>query len=498
MKARFLCLLVLIGSLMATSAAGQSAPSKKPMKVLFVGYDPSRPMPEITRSAPGMMSKEGFAAEYPVRMPAFKALLSEYFTEVTTMDCRDWTPDSSTPYDVTIFDFKPNPLPQQDTSKSKLKRPKYLPDDFSKPTIFIASTAPEMGEAIGLKLDWLCLCLDADAHHINTGHAIFKGPLNNVTPTLQTKDAPEGMFHYTTGKSIPKQIPMWTVQNEGYLTHKNIRIGMVARGNRFAEGPDAEVISSGVCTKDVGAVALGRHGNFFLWGFAASPAKMTEEGKKVFVNTVAYMQQFNGKTPITRKYNDRMATTDDVREIIGFASKESFEMSLEETKKFNEHNKKEKARIDAKKAAGEALTSEEESALQYLGYQQPLPTWESYIQRLMGKYADRFGTDAAAFQAFMNKNFDYLYCDPNAFFSYSIDEDVAKIGVPNHNIRLLDTCVEMLRKNDQGDLALRVLKRYTGEDFGTAAEWSAWLKKHRKKMYFSETNGYRFMINTYN
>lgn len=499
MNARFLCLLMLIGSVFTISASGQSTNGKQKLKVLYVGYDPSRPLPEITRMAPGGMSKEGFIAEYPVRMPAFKALLNTYFTEVATMDCRDWKPADSESYDVTVFDFKPNPLAQQDSARIKAKqRPLYLPDNFSKPTVFIASTAPEMGEGIGLKLDWLCLCLDADAHHVNTKHPIFNGKLHKVKPTQQLKETPEGIFHYTTGKDVPRQIPMWTVQQDGYLTHKDARIGLVARGNRFLEGPDAEVISSGVCTKDVQAVALGRHGNFFLWGFGASPATMTEEAKKVFVNTVAYMQQFDGKTPISRKYNDRMATTDDVREIIANANKETFEEYLAEIKKFNEQNAKEKVRIDAKKAAGQALTSQEESMLPYLGYQQELPTWESYLKSITGKYYQQFGNDAAAFQQYMTRNFDYLYCDPKAFFTYSIDEDVAAIGVPNHSIRLLDTCIQMLRRKDREELALTVLKRYTGEDFSGAAEWSAWLSRHRKKLFFSETNGYRFNINTYN
>ncbi|WP_341837149.1 hypothetical protein WJU16_04620 [Chitinophaga pollutisoli] len=499
MNKRFLCVLVLIGSLFATAAVGQSQSAKRQLKVLFVGYDPARPMPEITRSAPGGMSKEGFTAEYPVRMPAFKALLDEYFTQVTTMDCRDWKPESSQPFDVTIFDFRPNPLPNQDSNRIKNhKRPLYLPDDFSKPVVFIANTAPEMGEGIGLKLDWLCLCLDADAHHLNTKHAIFKGPLAKVTPTLETKDAPEGLFHYTTGKSIPKQIPMWKVQNEGYLTDRNARVGLVARGDRFTEGPDAEVISSGVCTKDVGAVALGRHGNFFLWGFASSPVKMTEEAKKVFVNTVAYMQQFDGKTPITRKYNDRMATTNNVREIIANADRATFEEYLKSIKEFNEHNKKEKARIDAKKAAGQALTSQEEEMYPYYEHEQPLPTWDGYLKGIMGKYAAKFGSDAAAFQAYMNSNFDYIYCDPNAFFSYTIDEDVAQIGIPNHSLKLLDACIGMLKKKEKEDLALRVLQRYTGEKYTAAANWSNWLSKHRKKLFFSETNGFRWVINTYN
>lgn len=115
----------------------------------------------------------------------------------------------------------------------------------------------------------------------------------------------------------------------------------------------------------------------------------------------------------------------------------------------------------------------------------------------MAKYADRFGTNAAAYQQFMKNNMDYLYCDPNAFYDYSVDEDVQKIGVSNHSIKLLDACIDMMKRNDQPDLALRVLKRYTGENFTTAKEWSKWLTGNRKKLFFSETGGYRFIINTY-
>ncbi len=53
---------------------------------------------------------------------------------------------------------------------------------------------------------------------------------------MVTKDAPEGLFHYTTGKKIPRQIPMWTVQNEGYLTGRNARVGMVSRGTASRKG----------------------------------------------------------------------------------------------------------------------------------------------------------------------------------------------------------------------------------------------------------------------
>lgn len=472
------------------------------VKVLFVGYDPAKPMPEPKRSYPGMMSEKEFKTEYPVRMPAFKTLLSQYFAEVKTVDCRDWKPADSEPYDVTIFDFATTqlePARQEKDEKGGTKyiSARYLPDNFSKPVIFVASTADEMGRRIGLKLDWLCLCLDADAHHLNAGHAIFKGPLEKVVPTMENKKTPDGVFHYSTGVNLPKEIPMWRVQQKGYLDGTGARIGLVSRGNRFAESPDAEMISSGVCQKDVGAVALGRHGNFFLWGFGASPADMTAEAKKVFVNTVAYMKQFNGRMPIARKYNDRMATTNDVKEIIDNASKESYDDYVAQIKSFNESNAKQNKKLSDKKAAGEKLSREEEESLQYIGRQQEIESWDSFLKGRMGKYAAKFGTDAAAFQKYMTANLPYIYCNPNGFYDYSIDEDVQQIGISNHDVKLLDACVAMLKKGEKKEMALRVLKKYTGENFATAKEWTGWLSKNRNKLFFSETDGYRFMINTY-
>jgi hypothetical protein len=483
--------------------AGPLFAQQRPLKVLFVGYDPAKPMPEITtRFAPGMMSEAGFKAEYPLRMPAFKALLSQYFSEVKTMDCRDWKSADSEPYDVTIFDFRTKELEPKKTEKlangqTKYTSARYLPDNFSKPVIFIASTADEMGRRIGLKLDWLCLCLDANAHHLNANHAIFKGPLEKVVPTMVMNATPEGVFHYSTGKNLPEKIPMWKVQNTGCMTSKDARIGLVARGSRFAESPDVEMISSGVCLKDVGAVALGRHGNFFLWGFGASPIDMTEEGKKVFVNTVAYMKQFNGKMPIARKYNDRMLTTDDVKEMIAGASKDSYADYVNQIKVFNEENAKQFKKLNNKKAAGEALSNNETESLQYLGREQKIQSLDEFLKGRMGNFASKFGTDTEGFQKYLTGNFGYIYCDPNAFFSYSIDEDAQQIGISNHDLKILDACVAMLKKGDRTDLALRVLKKYTWENFGTAKEWDNWLSKNRRKLFFSETNGYKFMVNTY-
>ncbi len=488
----------------SSALKAQTEHAKSSLKVLFVGYDPAKPLPKAERLYPGLMDKEGFSDEYPVRMPAFKSLLSQYFSAVKTIDCRDWQPADSELYDVTIFDFTTKPLEEMKAEKKEngeieYIQARYLPDDFSKPVVFIANTAGEMGARIGLKLDWYCLCLDADAHHLNTNHPIFKGPLEKVEPTMENKKTPDGIYNYSKGAQVPKELPMWRVQKKGYLDGTGFRTGLVSRGNRFTESPDTEMISSGVCLKDVGAVALGRHGNFFLWGFSASPAHMTDEAKKVFVNVVAYMKQFNGKKPIARKYNDRMATTDDVSEIINTASKEGYENFVARIKLLIEKDVKEAKRLNDKKAAGEKLTSSEEESLFYTEQRShKIDSWEVYLKRKMGKLADKFGTDADAFKKYITDNFDYIYCDPNGFRDFSIDEDAKQIGVSNHSLKLLDTCINMLKKDDRAELALRVLKKYTGENFATAKEWSKWFSKNKSKLFFSETNGYRFMINTYN
>ena len=84
--------------------------------------------------------------------------------------------------------------------------------------------------------------------------------------------------------------------------------------NRFRDGGCPRRLRKSVCAKTLDAVAIGRHGNFLRWGFSASPKYMTEEAKTVFTNAVVYISQFAGQAPIARKFNDRIATRDYLKE----------------------------------------------------------------------------------------------------------------------------------------------------------------------------------------
>jgi len=130
--------------------------------------------------------------------------------------------------------------------------------------------------------------LDADAHHWRAEHPIFKGPFP-VKMTVRMCPTPSDAFHYAyfMDEPVPDSVLMWKVQNKGYQTHEGFRVGMVARPWGFEDSPDAEYISSGVCAKTLDAVAIGRHGNFLHWGFAASPADMTEEAKTVLKKLIS-------------------------------------------------------------------------------------------------------------------------------------------------------------------------------------------------------------------
>lgn len=499
MKMKISILLLAISFLLPSLNYGQN---KLDLKVLYVGYQPDKPLPEkLTATAIGGMSEERFKEDYKTRYPAFMDYLGATFSNVKGVDSRDYKAELSEGYDVTIFDQTPPPIADRvmemdaNGQVTKYVPAKYIEESFDHATVFISHTAPVMAQPIGAKLDWYCLCLDADAHRVQTEHPIFKGPLK-VSLTFETKPTPEGALNYPGANNLPKEIPMWRVQKEGYLEGNGYRVGLVSRPNGFLDSPDTEFIAGGVSSKAIDAVAIGRHGNFFLWGFSASPDFMTEEAKKVFANAVVYMKQFKGQKPIARKDNDRIQTRHSVDYFKYLLTQEQFERSVKVNNEFYEESVKKHAAAKAKKEKGEPLTKEEEMFLDMTPQKREI-TWESYLERYMNGYAEKFGTDVAALNNYLDENIEYLFHeDGKGLYGLTVDEDVKALGVSNRKIELLETCIDLLKKGKQTELAKRVLVRYTDEDFATAAEWSKWLKTNKDKLFFTESGGYKWLVNT--
>jgi hypothetical protein len=476
MKKIMLLILVvtLCGALAYASKKDNAAVAKIPLKVLYVGYDPQKPMP--AKLVWYMPSEKRYAEFYKTRMPAFKSFLEKNFTVVKTVDGRDYDSKMSDDVDVTIFDAYPVKLPA----------------DFNRPAILLAAVAPDIGIPIGLKFDWYCQCLENDALNIKTSHEIFNTP-NKVNLTMITRPTPGGFFNGFQGAKTPKTMPMWRVVTEGFDDSKPYLIGMVAHGEGFTDSPDAEVISGGVCLKNAEAVALGRHGNYFMWGFAGSPEYMTDEANKVFVNTICYIKKFDRREPIVKKV--QQATREEVDEKIYRADEDLYKRSLIARKVGNEHLRKMQDSIRAKKAAGVDIGRGNEMFLK-MPFTDAVESYDDYLKEWQGAdlYA-KFGSDTKKYIQYYHDNYEYFH--PSGFQSVELDKDAQKLGVSNRSLQMLEKCIGMLEKDENDQLAHRLLERYTTEQFTTAKEWRSWYEKNKSKLFYTESGGFKFMVDTY-
>ncbi|MFY0712542.1 hypothetical protein J1D01_02605 [Seonamhaeicola sp. NFXS20] len=479
---------------------------KQNIKVLYVGYSPDKPMPENIESTgvSGAMSPERFKKEYGKRWPAFKELLETYFTKVTTVDPRDYNEGISKQHDVTIFDEAPTPIKERVIHKDpktgeflSMEPAKYVSDDFDSAAIFIGHTSSVIGSSLGSKLDWYCLCLDRHAHHIKTEHEIFGEPFK-TSITLKSRPTPEGVLKAFDGGYVAKNIQMWEINTEGYLDGNGFRVGMVARGWGFEDSPNAEIISGGVSSKQKTAVALGRHGNFFLWGFAGDPKYMTEEAKTVFANAVVYINKHKNDKLIARKYNERIATKEYIDEMIFYTTKSSYDSYVNFLKEFNANNETKRKEFAAKKNKGESLTKMEEMLLN--SKPQNIPDRVGYLKKNIGRnsWASITGLDTLAIRKYLNENRDYFFSEPAGFYDLKVDEDIKSLGIANTDIKVLDKAISLLENNVETDKAYRILLRYTLESFKTAKDWRAWFNKNKDNMFFTETGGYVWLINNAN
>jgi len=484
---------LLIGLL--TCCALSAAVKKTPLRVLYVGGSADMDVVggEKVDTVALEKSKKG-------RMAAFSQFLNDYFSTVKVVEGKDYAAAMSDQYDVTIFDGKPKALREREYVKDSTGQivdvinAEYLPKDFSRAAITIAEMGEHIGRSLGIKNDWYCLCLDADAHHTVTSHPIFQGPYK-VTLEWKTKKTPADAYHYQyyADGPIPDSIPMWTVQTKGYANTRGYRIGMVARPWGYTDSPDCEYISSGVCAKTLDAVALGRHANFFHWGFAASPADMTEQGRTVFANAIVYISKFNGKRPIARKWEEHIATKEFVKERRYLATRQAVKDFEEQDKESNKAMQQYSDSLKQLQAQGKELSEMEKF---YVNWQpQPSRTYEQMLERYEKALYAQFGTDEQKYLDYFDENRDYFY-GGQGFYELSIDEDAKSLGIPVGDMRLLDTAITLWETGKDVEKAKRLLTRYTLLRYDNAKAYRDWYNKYRSKLFWTESGGWFYMVDS--
>lgn len=329
------------------------------------------------------------------------------------------------------------------------------------------------------------MCLDAHAHGVRTEHEIFRSP-NAVTPTLEDRHTPS---EYSR-EGLASTLSMWRVQTEGYKAGTGQPIGVVSRDAGFFDSPDVEWISSGVNSKNSKAVALGRHGNFFHWGFAASPTYMTEEARLVFVNAVHYIAKFDGQVPVARKRSGTMLRVG-IEQALDSMREEGYRETVAYYRKLAEEHRTRQDGLRAREEAGETLSDQDRW---WLDADPPEPPGR--FERVRRWIADAdwpaIADDEQAIRGYFAERMPYFR--PTGWYELEVDEELRSLGVGNGDRALLERAVEALGDAEHAAVARTLLERYTAVAFETQAGWRAWLEENRERLFFSEAAGYKWLV----
>jgi hypothetical protein len=247
--------------------------------------------------------------------------------------------------------------------------------------------------------------------------------------------------------------------------------GMVSDPCGFLDSPDCEFIASGLNMKSPEAVAIGRQGNFLLWGFYSPPSDLLPEARKCLVNAICYIKKFDGQMPLGRKATRGLASSRQLALV--YAA--DFRMILDREWFIG--------------TQPESLRKHPENIAEL--HRERVQQYRDYFPEELRR---AFRNDPERYITYYRDNLEFLCPSRGPGFALAVDEDVKGLGLSNRKVELLDRCISMLEHGDQPDRARRVLKRYTTEDFADAKDWRTWLEAHRDRLFFTDVGGFKFMI----
>lgn len=437
-------LILLMACLFVIDYANAQSAEKSAVKVLIVAHNPAKTYVGGYSGPQANARQEQLAL---TRGKEYKDLLSAYFNQVDMVHSDEYHYSMSNNYDVTILDDVPKAIDTVDMDlvrygkvkkrQRPLMTPRYFPENFDRAIITIGEITDDLTYGIRSKFMTQCHCLQGEANNIKEAHPIFHTPIEVKMP-YQYIPTLKNFKKYYSGVNLPDSIKGWIVQTEDQEDKKGYWIGQIMVGMGFDDSPDCEYIAGGNSIKDITGMSLGRAANIFHWGFSASPDFMTPSAKEVFVNTVHYMAQFNGKKTLV--------------EYKAFSRLEIDESCYRKSKQLLDHK--------------------------LIGTKLPL-TMDSTL-------------------AYFTSNYPYFYAEDMNTLKPLVDEDAKALGISNKDVRILEHCIKLLESRKDTARATRILKRYTEFSFSSAKGWRTWFNKYKDKLFFTELGGYKFMIDTYN
>lgn len=487
---------MILLAMMTVGIRAMEAEAKENLRILFVGGHSDKET--FGTAGYDTLEQTRLVAE---RMASWEAYLEERFSEVRVINAEDYDYKMSADYDVTILDGEPKPIVPRKTvieggRYSKLVYAKYFPDDFDRPVITISDVSETVGRAIGVKNDWMCLCLDNHAYDMQMDHPIFKGPWP-VSLTLTERPTPEGAKEYAsiTGEQLPETLKMWKVGEKSYQENHNYKIGMVSRHGGYLDSPDTEIISGGESAKSRDAIAIGRHAGWLHWGFAASPGDMTDEARDVFANAVVYISRFAGHRVIARKLNQTIFIREEAKANARMYSREVYDDYVNTIVGFNQRMRDYADSLQRVEAGGKQLSETEKQWILVAANPQPIETYEEYIQKRAGKLYEKFGNDVKAYAKYYEDNAPYFYGSLEDYGEI-LDEDAKSLGISNGDKALLDRAITLWQSGEDAAMGKRLLERYTLLRYETPEEWRKWFETYKDKLFFTESGGWLWLVDS--
>jgi hypothetical protein len=301
-------------------------------------------------------------------------------------------------------------------------------------------------------------------------HAIFHSPLEPKIEIV-AKPKPEGYDAWE--KDLPASFPMWHVQ-DGEVG-KTVDYGIVSQPYGFEDSPDCEYISSGVNSKGPKSMALGRQGNWFLWGFAGDPTQMTDSARQVFLNSIVWMRKFDGQVPLghgSDAHRDNALVS--VQFLRAYAKKKDMATYL--------RDQFPKAMWEQTKGDPDQLEKLLIDNLEYLHVVE---------EKQVVRYPGPLGTDTERE-------------GETSRWVLDIDPFLAQHAVSNRKPEFLDWFAELLDQRGADDATVQELAdRYLPKDALaelrkkgplTSETFNAWRASVKDRLYFSDCYGYRWFV----
>lgn len=270
------------------------------------------------------------------------------------------------------------------------------------------------------------------AHGESLEHSVYHTPFK-VEPKFEYRDTPDNYPDRHIGADkLPEKMKVWPVQ-------KSERGNVVSRSYGFEDSPDAEVIALGFNGgKEYGAVGIARHGHVLQWGYGDPPSRMTEAGRKLFLNCICYIHKFDRTAPLIRRTAGHRLNAVRLALLINRITDKSFFSS-------------------------------------------------TFAPELMEKYQG----DPEGLADYYRENLEFIYRDQ----TFVVDAELKDLGLTsNRTTETLGKLIGLLGDAARGEKAGVLLARYTNESFSSREQWQQWFDENKDSVFFSDTAGYKFAV----